>query len=58
MNIILGGDKDGKISKLLDYTDKKGDVSDPWYSDRFDIAYSDIYRGCVALLEKLKEQIQ
>ena len=57
MNIILGGDKDGKISKLLDYTDKKGDVSDPWYSDRFDIAYSDIYRGCVALLEKLKEQI-
>lgn len=57
MNIILGGDKDGKISKLLDYTDKKGDVSDPWYSDRFDIAYSDIYRGCAALLEKLKEQI-
>ena len=57
MHIILGGDKDGKISKLLDHTDKKGDVSDPWYSDRFDIAYSDILRGCKSLLEKLKSQI-
>ena len=57
MHIILGGDKDGKISKLLDYTDKKGDVSDPWYTDRFDIAYSDILRGCKALFEKLKSQL-
>lgn len=57
MHIILGGDKDSKISKLLDHTDKRGDVSDPWYSDRFDIAYSDILRGCIALLEKLKTQI-
>lgn len=54
MHIILGGDKDKKISKLLDYTDKSGDVSDPWYSDRFDIAYNDIYRGCEALLNSLK----
>lgn len=54
MHIILNGDPNGKISKLLDHTDKKGDVSDPWYSDRFDIAYNDIYRGCKALLEKLK----
>ena len=57
MHIILDGDKDGKISKLLDYTDKKGDVSDPWYTDRFDIAYSDILRGCKGLLEKLKSQL-
>jgi protein-tyrosine phosphatase len=55
MHIILGGDKDGKISKLLDHTDKKGDVSDPWYSDRFDIAYRDIYEGCRALLERILE---
>lgn len=57
MHIILGGDKDGKISKLLEHTDKAGDVSDPWYSDRFDIACSDILRGCKALLNKLKSQI-
>ena len=53
---IFGSDKEGKVSKLLDHTDRKGDVADPWYSDRFDIAYNDILRGCEALLEKLKGQ--
>ena len=52
---IFGSDKDGKVSKLLDHTDEKGDVADPWYSDRFDIAYSDIERGCKALLKELTE---
>ena len=54
MHRILGGDADGKIRKLMDYTDRGGDVADPWYSDRFDIAYNDIYDGCKALLENLK----
>ena len=57
MYVILGGDKENKISKLLDHTDKKGDVRDPWYTDRFDIAYSDILRGCEALFEELKSQL-
>ena len=48
---ILG---DGsKIYKLMDFTERGGDVADPWYSDRFDIAYRDIYDGCVALLDTL-----
>ena len=53
MHRILGGDPENKISKLMDYTEKGGDVADPWYSDRFDIAYNDILEGCTALLEKL-----
>ena len=53
MHRILGGDADGKIRKLMDYADG-GDVADPWYSDRFDVAYNDIYKGCTALLESLK----
>ncbi|MBE6682669.1 MAG: low molecular weight phosphotyrosine protein phosphatase [Ruminococcaceae bacterium] len=53
MHQILGGDKEGKIRKLMDYTERKGDVADPWYSDRFDIAYRDIYDGCLALLDNL-----
>ncbi len=52
MHRILGGDPEGKIRKLMEYTDRGGDVADPWYSDRFDIAYRDIYDGCKALLEK------
>ena len=50
---ILGSDPEHKVHKLLDYTKRGGDVADPWYSDRFDIAYRDIYEGCKALLEQL-----
>ena len=46
---ILGGDPCGKIHKLMDYTSRGGDVADPWYSERFDIAYRDIYDGCRGL---------
>ena len=51
---IFGSDPDHKVHRLLDFTDTPGDVSDPWYSDRFDIAYRDILAGCEALLEKLE----
>lgn len=50
---ILGSDPDGKIRKLMEYTDRGGDVADPWYSNRFDVAYRDIYDGCEGLLESL-----
>lgn len=53
MTRILGGDPDGKIRKLMSYTDRSGDVADPWYTERFDIAYKDIHDGCAALLESL-----
>ena len=52
---ILGADKDCKVKKLMDYTDEKGDVADPWYTGRFDVTYSDIERGCKALLKELTE---
>lgn len=51
---IFGGDPDGKVRKLMDYTDRGGDVADPWYSRRFDVAYRDIEEGCTALLEAVK----
>ena len=54
MHRILGGDPEGKIHKLMDYTSRGGDVADPWYSDRFDIAYRDIYDGCEGLIKTLK----
>ena len=52
---IFGNDPEGKVHKLMDFTDRPGDVSDPWYSRRFDVAYNDIYEGCSALLEKLSD---
>ncbi len=56
MHRILGGDPDGKIKKLMEYTDRGGDVADPWYSGRFDVAYRDIYDGCEGLLKSITEE--
>lgn len=53
MHIILKGDKQKKIRKLMDYTSRRGDVADPWFTERFDIAYRDIYDGCEGLLKAL-----
>ena len=50
---ILGKDADKRIFKLLSFTGSDRDVSDPWYSDRFDIAFDDIYKGCHALFERI-----
>ena len=57
MHRILGGDPADKIRKLMDYTPRGGDVADPWYSDRFDVAYRDILEGCTALIEVLKKEV-
>lgn len=43
---ILDGDPNGKVRMLL----PGRDVSDPWYTGRFDIAYRDIEEGCRRLL--------
>ena len=50
---ILGGDPDGKVSRLLDWTDRPGDVTDPWYTGNFDATYRDILDGCTSLLSHL-----
>ena len=51
---IFGGDPQGKVRKMMDFTERKGDVADPWYSDRFDVAYRDIFDGCEGLLKELQ----
>ena len=53
MNRICGGDPDGRIRRLLDYTARPRDIADPWYTDDFDTTYRDVVEGCEALLESL-----
>lgn len=50
---ILGGDSEGKVSLLLDFTDHPRDIADPWYSGNFDATYEDVVEGCEALLQQL-----
>jgi len=51
MNRICGGDPDGKIVMLMDYTDRPGDVADPWYTGDFEATWRDVLEGCQALLK-------
>ena len=53
MHRMLGGDPLGKIRKLMDYTDRGGDVADPWYTRRFDVTYADVLAGCEGLLKEI-----
>lgn len=50
---ILDGDPDGRVSRLLDWTDAPRDVADPWYTGDFDATYRDVLAGCEALLAAL-----
>lgn len=47
---ILGGDPEGKVYRLMDFTGGPRDVADPWYTGNFDVTYDDIHEGCQALL--------
>lgn len=53
MRRICGGDPQGKLSLLLDWTEQPRDVADPWYSGDFETAFQDISRGCRSLLAAL-----
>ncbi|MBR5635949.1 MAG: low molecular weight phosphotyrosine protein phosphatase [Pseudobutyrivibrio sp.] len=49
----FGPDKDDKIYRLLDFTDRPRDIDDPWYTRKFDVCYDDVLRGCEGLLKHL-----
>ena len=53
MTRICGGDREGKIRMLLDYTGRSRSVADPWYTGDFDATWDDVNEGCRALLEHL-----
>ena len=50
MKVICGGDPDGKIRQLLDFTNRPGDVADPWYTGDFEATWRDVSEGCQCLL--------
>ena len=52
---MFGEDTDHKISLLMDYTHRPGDVADPWYTGDFEATWRDVLEGCKGLLEFLDE---
>ena len=53
MTRICGGDPEGKIQMLLDFTNRPGDVADPWYTGNFEATWRDVLDGCTCLLKQL-----
>ena len=57
MTSICGGDPEGKIHMLMDFTERKGDVEDPWYTRDFEATWRDVIEGCQCLLEWVRNRI-
>ena len=52
---IAGGDPLGKVSLLLDHTNRPGqEVADPWYTGDFDETWRDVLDGCAGLLAEME----
>jgi len=55
MERICGGDPEDKIHLLMDYTDRPGEVADPWYTGNFDATWRDVAEGCEGLLQWIRQ---
>ena len=56
MHRICGGDPEGKLSLLMEHTDRLGNVADPWYTGDFEATWQDVLAGCQGLLRELQAQ--
>ena len=51
---ISGGDPEGKIALLMDFTSRPGDVADPWYTGDFEATWRDVLEGCQEILHSYR----
>ena len=47
---ITGGDKYGKVRKMMSFAGSDRSVADPWYTGDFDTTYNDISEGMDGLI--------
>ena len=43
------------LTGLMDYTDRPGDVKDPWYTGDFEATWQDVLAGCRGFLSQLQK---
>ena len=56
MHRMCGGDPEGKLHLLLDFTNRPGNVADPWYTGDFEATWQDVEQGCQGLLHELAQK--
>ncbi|MDY3030242.1 MAG: low molecular weight protein-tyrosine-phosphatase [Clostridia bacterium] len=57
MTRFTGGDPDKKVSLLMEFTSRPGDVADPWYTGDFDATWNDVYEGCSGVLRYIEDKM-
>ncbi len=50
MERICGGDPEGKLRLMMDFSQRPGNVADPWYTGDFESTWRDVSEGCRGLL--------
>ncbi len=53
---VCGGDPEGKLRLLLDFTSRPGEVADPWDTGDFRATWRDVSEGCQGLLAHLQRE--
>lgn len=56
MHRMCGGDPEGKLHLLLDFTNRPRNVADPWYTGDFEATWRDVEQGCQGLLQELAQE--
>lgn len=55
LNRLFNGDPDNKVKLLLTFAGEDRAVSDPWYTGDFDTAFDDCMKGCLGVLDYIKQ---
>lgn len=50
---FYGNQGEKKITMMMDWTRRPGDVADPWYTGNFDATWRDVNEGCDGLLNHI-----
>ena len=56
MHRMCDGDPEGKLHLLLDFTNRPGNVADPWYTGDFEATWRDVTQACQGLLQELAQE--
>ena len=51
MHRICGGDGENRMHLLMEFSNRPGDVADPWYTGDFEATWRDVLEGCRGLLQ-------
>lgn len=55
MKRVFGSDKEHKIYKFLDFSERRGSIADPWYTGDFTRTYEDVIEAGEAFFSYLKK---